>query len=366
MRSKVREYLEDAERIKEYPSGEYSTSSELSEDEAKKVIKLDANENLFIPKNFLSQISREVAEELDPRLYPQSEKRELINALSDYLSLTPECFAVGNGSDELIETFVTAFLRSGERAISITPTFSMYEIIVKTHVRTYDSVPLGDDFALDTDALLSKVTPATALCILCSPNNPTGNQFEPGSVRKILEEFNGIVIVDEAYNEFAPTSIKEAIKDFDNLIVLRSFSKTFGLAGLRIGYSIACPKITSMLRKIQLPWNINKFSMLMAIKVLEKKELFLDLIEGVKTERTRLFNKLNMVSGIKAFKSDANFILFTPKMDADTVFNQLRSKGIFIRNLGFISGFNKFLRVTVGLPEMNDLFIDAVEEIFDG
>ena len=358
--------LKEAQKTKEYSSGEYSYSETQAEVETGELIKLDSNENLFIPPSRFSQIFKEVLKELDPRLYPQSEKIILIKALSDYLDLPSECFAIGNGSDELIETTVTAFLRKSEKAISIMPTFSMYEIIVETHGNAYDAVPLGDEFSLDVDALFSKVTPETVLCILCTPNNPTGNQFELNSVRKIVEEFKGIVLIDEAYAEFAPSSIKELIKEFDNLIILRTFSKTFGLAGLRIGYSLACPEVTSLLRGTQLPWNVNKFSMRMATKVLEKREVFLEDIERVKTERSKMIKRLNRISGVKAFNSDANFVLFRTEKDADTVFKELRRKGILIRNIGYIPFFNKCLRVTIGLPEMNDQFIKALEEICDG
>jgi histidinol-phosphate aminotransferase len=267
--------LEETQRIREYSREEYLSATEPTDLKARDLIKLNSNENLFIPKSSFSLMFKEVLEELDPRLYPQSEKIDLIRALSDYLSLPSECFTIGNGSDELIETAVSAFLRGTERAVSIVPTFAMYEIIVEAHGSIYDTVPLGNGFSLDADALLSKITPKTVLCILCSPNNPTGNQFELSSVRKVVKEFKGIVIVDEAYVEFAPFSIKEAIKDFDNLIILRTFSKAFGLAGLRIGYAIACSEVTAILRRIQLPWNINKVSLRMATKVLEKKEFFL-------------------------------------------------------------------------------------------
>lgn len=355
--------LEELRRIEGYSAGEYSYPTRAAKAEDRRLVKLDANENFFIPQQFSSQIFRELERNLDLRLYPQSEKMELINALSEYVELPSESFTLGNGSDELIETIVRTFLRGSERSISVSPTFSMYRIIVEAHGNTYDAMPLRANFSLDADALLSKVTAKTVLCILCSPNNPTGNQFEYGSVRKILREFKGVVVVDEAYVEFAPSSIKGAIKEFDNLIVLRTFSKAFGLAGLRIGYALASPEITSVLRQIQLPYNVNKFSMWMASKVLEKRKIFLDAVEEVKAERGRLTRRLNEIPGIKAFNSDANFVLVKTEKDAEAIFNELRTEGILVRNIGEISNLGRCLRITVGLPEMNDCLINALEAI---
>jgi len=358
--------LEETRRIKEYPAGEYTYPVRRAEVETGRLIKLEANENFFIPRDFFSQIFGELEGELDPRLYPQSEKMELINALSEYLALPSECFVVGNGSDELIETVVRAFLRRSERCISISPTFAMYRIIVEAQGNKYDTVPLGEEFSLDADALLSKIRSETVLCVLCSPNNPTGNQFELNSVRKIVEEFKGIVVVDEAYVEFAPLSIKDAIEEFNNLIVLRTFSKAFGLAGLRIGYALTCPKLASALRRVQLPYNVNKFSMRVASKVLERRDVVLDAAEGVKTERRRLIKRLKEITGIKAFNSDANFVLVKTEKDAEAIFRGLRDEGILVRNIGDIPNLGKCLRITVGLPEMNDRLINALEDVCDG
>ncbi|MFH0749217.1 MAG: histidinol-phosphate transaminase [Candidatus Bathyarchaeota archaeon] len=356
--------LQDAGKIQEYSSGEY-TFSKKDENKTGKWIKLDANENLFLHKSQFTQLFREVTQTLNPRLYPQNEKINLINALSEYLELPSDCFTIGNGSDELIETTVKAFLRKSERVISITPTFAMYEVIVNAYNNVYDAVPLGPNFVLDVDALLSKIKPQTVLCILCSPNNPTGNQFKLGSVRKLLQEFKGVVLMDEAYAEFAPSSTKEQIKEFDNLIILRTFSKSFSLAGLRIGYSLACPQVTALIRRYQLPWNVNQFSMQMATKVLEKKEVFIDTINRIKNERTHLISELNKIPRVKAFHSDANFVLFRTEKDADEVFNELKKRRILIRNIGDIPGFSNCLRVTVGLPEMNNRFIKALDKICD-
>lgn len=357
--------LEEIMRIKAY-SVEYSYSAKRNKIETRKLVKLDANENFFLPQTFLTEMLSEVEVELDPRLYPQSEKMELIDKLSEYMNLQSDCFAIGNGSDELIEIVVKAFLRRSERCISISPTFSMYGIIVEAHGNLYDAVPLGKGFILDVDSLLSKATSKTVLCILCSPNNPTGNQFELSLVQKILEEFRGIVVVDEAYVEFAPFSIKDAIKEFSNLVVLKTFSKAFGLAGLRIGYALACPEVISALRQVQLPYNVSTLSMRMASKVLEERKVVFDAVEKMKAERSLLIKRLNSIPGITAFNSDANFILIKTERDVEAIFTKLRDKGMLIRNIGNIPDLGGCLRVTVGLPEMNNRLINTLKGVFDG
>jgi len=358
--------LKEVKKSETYSSGEYSDSTTATGTGTKEMIKLNSNENILIPLESLSGIFKEVLEDLDPRTYPQNEKMELVKALSNYLDLPSEYFTIGNGSDELIETILTAFIRQTEKTLSIMPTFSMYKIITESRGKIFEQTPLGEGFSLDPGTFLSKVTSKTVMCILCSPNNPTGNQFNRETVTTILKEFKGLVLLDEAYVEFAPFSLIKLIKDFDNLIILRTFSKIFGLAGLRIGYSVASPNITSLIRKIQLPWNVNKFSMRMATKMLEKKENFLQVLEIVKKERKRLIKRLNRISGVEAFKSDANFVLFKTNKDADAVFNELRNKGILIRSIAGIPRLNKCLRVTIGLPTMNDQFIKTLQEICGG
>ena len=347
--------LAEIHRIEEYPKDTYPV-------ERDEMVKLDSNENFFIPRGLYTKIWRELEEDLDPRLYPLNEEEELINALSEYIALPPECFVVGNGGDQIIETVVRAFVKGSERVLSLSPTFSMYRILTETHGNAYDSVPLGDGFELDPDDLLSEVTPDTVLCFICSPNNPTGNQFDRRSVMNVVKEFKGIVIVDEAYVEFAPYSVKDAVEEYDNLVVVRTLSKAFGLAGLRVGYGIACPKIASALRHILLSYNVSKVSLRLASKVLERREFFLPSIDRIKDERYRLAKRYDTMMGIKAFNSDANFFLVETEKD---VFTELRANRIFVRRVA-IHDLGNCQRISVDLPEMNDRLLSVLEEVCDG
>jgi histidinol-phosphate aminotransferase len=356
--------LRNMQSIKEY-SPKYSpetVAKQLGID-VTEIIRLDKNENLFLSKQFFSKIIKELAEELDPRFYPQKEKSTLIQNLVKYLDLPSESIILGNGSDELIETIVRVFLGSNSTAISITPTFIMYRIIVNNHGNTIIDTFLNDDFSLNVASLLSKASHKTRLCFICSPNNPTGNQFKIESVKEVLKKFRGIVIIDEAYVEYAPYSVGKLIKEYENLIVLRTFSKAFGLAGLRIGYCLTHPNLASALKKIQLPFNINKFSLQLAIKLLDKRNIVKTSVNKLKIERERFYNKLCEIPGVKAFASNTNFLLFTTEKDVDIIYNTLMRHGILIRNIGNILHFGRCLRVTVGLPKMNNKFLNIMKEL---
>jgi histidinol-phosphate aminotransferase len=357
---KLRKMQSSEEYVPKYTPETVAKQLGIHEDE---LLRLDKNENLFLSKPFFSGILKELAEELDPRFYPQKEKLTLTHELMEYLGLPSESILLGNGSDELIETIVRVFLGSNEEAISIAPTFTMYQIIVNNQGNPFLDISLNDDFSLDVEGLLSKASSKTRLCFICSPNNPTGNQFKIESIKQVLEKFQGIIIIDEAYVEYAPYSVGEMIKEYDNLIVLRTFSKAFGLAGLRIGYGLAHPKIAAALKKLQLPFNINKFSLQLAIKLLDKQKIVHTSITRLKTERERFYKKLTKIPGVKAFPSNANFLLFTTEKDTNLMCENLMKNGILVRNIENILSLGRCLRVTVGLPEMNNKFLNIITEL---
>lgn len=327
------------------------------------VVKLDTNENFFISPSVLKGLAGELAETLDIRLYPQGEDWTLIDSLGEYLNVNPDCITLGNGSDQLIDLIFRLFMKHRGEAISITPTFSMYRVLANMGGYDYIEVPLNDDFSLDAAALLAKTTPNTMVCFLCSPNNPTAAQFEVEAVRDVIETFAGIVVADEAYAEFAEYSMLRMVEEFENLIVLRTFSKSFGLAGLRIGYAVSNPNLTTAMRKLQLPYALGTFSVLMALKMLERTELVEDAIRRAKEERERLIRRLNGIRGVRAFDSDTNFVLFQTDKESDHVYKELIERGILVRKIGGIINLANCLRTTVGLPEMNQRLIDTLGEI---
>lgn len=324
------------------------------------LIRLDANENIFLPKKVMSQFLREIVDEIDVRTYPRCEEKQLVEALSEYLNLPTNYIVIGNGSDQLIESIVKVFVKDTEKTISILPTFVMYKKITRNQGCGYVEVPLNKDFSLNVNVLLSKVDKNSILCFLCSPNNPTGNQFDRREIIRVLEGFDGFVVVDEAYVDFASYSVVDLINEFDNLIILRTFSKAFGLAGLRIGYSLANPTLSKPLKGMQLPFNVNKISILLAKKVIEQRDIFEAIVQKVKNERTQLFNKISQISGVATFNSDANFLFFKTEEDSNKVYYGLQKRGVLIRRFQNILGEDDFFRVTVGSHEMNRRFIESL------
>jgi len=328
------------------------------------IIKLNSNENFFVPLDFLKSILWEVVEEVDPRIYPRDEQRELKEALSKYMSVSPREIVIGTGSDQLIDLITRVFLKHGDEALSITPTFSIYERCATIQGAIFKAVPLKDDFSLDVEAMLSSITPKTRLILLCSPNNPTANQFVRRDIRLLAENFQGLVAVDEAYADFAEGSVVDLVEEIENLAVFRTFSKVFGLAGLRLGCMIANPELTKVIdEKFQLPYTVTITAVKAALKLLERTDIIRATIEEVKAERGRLIKRLNQIDEVHAFDSETNFILFHVKKDSQKIYEALLGRGVIVRNIGRILNLGNCMRVTVAPPPMIDRFLDALCEV---
>ena len=330
----------------------------------KQIIKLDFNENLFMPRVKQAKLMKEVAEEIDLRLYPEDEEAKLREKLSGYMKVPKEFLVVGNASDELIDRIIRLFVEKGDSVVSFTPTFSVPRLCVKRQGGEYIQVPLQSDLQLDVKGMLSKFTDKTRLLYLCSPNSPTATQYKPGDIETLAKAFPGIVILDEAYGEFADYSFVPRIKEFENMIILRTFSKAFGLAALRLGYAVANPEIAKILaEKAPLPYPVSGFTLRMGAKMLDNVDLMMETVRQVKSERAKLIKALNDIEGVQAFDSQANFVLMNTQKHCDLVSQKLLWKGIMVKKWGKMLQYNNCFRVTVGLPGMNAKLIEALKEI---
>jgi histidinol-phosphate aminotransferase len=324
------------------------------------IVKLNFNENLYMPRSKLVALLKEVADECDIRLYPQEEEEKLREAIIEYLRLQQGCVAVGNSSDEVMDRITGLFLERGDKAVTFAPTFSVFRYSVKYQGAEYVAVPLRKGFKLDVEAMRRAFTPEAKLLYLCSPNNPTGNQLEQGEVEALIEDFPGIVMVDEAYGEYADYSVVPLIVKYENLVVLRTFSKAFGLAGLRLGYAVANATLARAINKIPAPYAINTVTLTMGRKLLENVGIVREAVAALKAERGKLINALNEIRGVEAFDSRANFVLFnTIKPYVDVYVNMLK-RGLIIKKLGKLLMYENCLRATVGLPEMNVKLLSAL------
>jgi histidinol-phosphate aminotransferase len=326
------------------------------------ILKLNYNENLFLPREKLVPLLKEVAEECDLRIYPQEEENKLKEKIGEYLNVPAECIAIGNSSDEVMDRVIRIFLEKGDRAVTFTPTFSIFRYCVNYGGADFVGVPLRDDFTVNVEAMQAAFTPDARLLYLCSPNNPTANQLKPREVEALTEDFPGIVLVDEAYAEYAGYSIVPLIKKYENLVVLRTFSKAFGLAGLRLGYAVANPTLAQAIDKLPTPYAVNVVSLSMGRKLLENIVMVKESVEALKAERGRLINQLNAVKGVEAFDSKANFVLFNTDKPYEDVYLNLLKQGLVIKKLGKLLQHKNCLRSTVGLPEMNRKLLKALND----
>ena len=301
---------------------------------------LDANEN---PYN--NGINR----------YPDPHQKALKAKIAEIKGLDPEMLFLGNGSDEAIDLVYRVFCVPGaSNAVSIAPSYGMYEVAAAMNDIEFRKVQLRPDFSMDTEAMLAATDSKTRLMFICSPNNPTGNSFPVEQIEDILERFGGVVVLDEAYIDFSVRpSLTSLVKRYPNLIVLQTLSKAWGMAGLRIGLAIADPAVISLMSKVKYPYNINVLAQKMALMKLDEaaKDKAVAEIVG---QRFRLEKELANCPEVKGiYSSDANFLLV--RFDnPDEVYERLLAGGVIVRNRSKVSGCEGCLRITVGTPAEND------------
>jgi histidinol-phosphate aminotransferase len=329
-----------------------------------KIVKLNFNENLFVDRARQTALMKELAEEIDLRMYPEDEEVKLREKLTGYIGVPADYLVVGNAGDELLDRMIRLFIEKDDAAVSFAPSFAIPRLCVKRQEGEYITVPLKSDFQLAVEAMLSKFSDKTRLLYLCSPNNPTSNQMKPEDIEQLAKAFPGVVILDEAYGEFADYSFVPRIREFPNMIILRTFSKAFGLAMLRLGYAVANPELASILRdKAPLPYPVSGFTIRMGIKMLDNQDIEREAVAALLAERGKLIKQLNTVEGVQAFDSQADFVLINTKAPADEVYQKLLSKGIMLKKWGKLLQYDNCFRVTVGLPEMNAKLIEALKQI---
>ncbi len=370
MNSKCEAWL--GKKLNELKGSEVYVAEKTNEEIAKQyglkisdIVKLNYNENLYIPREKVAAMLKDVADEVDVRIYPQDEEFMLKEAIAEYLNVTADCVTLGNSSDEVMERTIRLFLGKGESAVTFTPTFSVFKCDVDYQGSEYVTVPLKDDFSIDMEGMLKTFTSTAKLMYLCSPNNPTASQLKPREIETLIEEFPGIVLVDEAYAEYADYSIVPLIKKYENLIVLRTFSKAFSLAGLRLGYALAGPGLTKALDRTPAPYVVNVVSLRMGRKMLENIEVMRESVKVLKAERRKLINQLNEIKGIEAFDSKANFVLFNTDKPSGEVYEAALKQGLVIKKLGKLLKYQNCLRTTVGLPKMNAKLLKALGEYME-
>ncbi len=329
-------------------------------DETPVRIKLDAMENPFcLPVPVQKQIASAVRE-AKINLYPDPSGKELKKSIAALWKINPKQMLLGNGSDELIQALILAF---GGPVLVPVPTFAMYELTARALAQKVVTVPLNEDFDLDAGTLIKKAKQSRARVIfLACPNNPTGNRFSDRAVKKILDNTDAAVVVDEAYYSFSGKSWMPRLGKYPNMIILRTLSK-IGFAGLRVGILTASPEIVNELNKIRLPYNINSLSQMAGVSALKQKTVINRQISILISERKKLYNELSRMPGVKAFPSETNFILLRTSSDASVIQKKMKKAGILIKDLNRPGPLRNCLRVTIGTPDENREFLKQFKSI---
>jgi histidinol-phosphate aminotransferase len=330
----------------------------------KNIVKLASNENPWGPSpKAVSAILNRVD---NIHLYPDGSAYELIQVLSEQLSFSKENIILGNGSDELIRMIAETFLYPEDEVIIPEPTFSAYEFATKLMGGKIVKVPT-EDYKLNLNGMLEKINKKTKLIFICNPNNPTGKIVSKEELEDFLNNIPEqiVVILDEAYNEYVESSDYksglEYLRHRKNLIVLRTFSKIYGLAGLRVGYGIADKQLIDLINRVREPFNVNLLAQVAAVASLRDKDYLNKCKQLNSLNKQMLYSNLKHLS-LDYVPTEANFILIDLKRDAQVIYKEMLKKGVIIRPCTSF-GLPNHIRVTIGKEEENLIFINALAQV---
>lgn len=314
---------------------------------------LDANENAFGSALEAANYSR----------YPDPLQRKVKEKIAKIKHCKANQIFLGNGSDEPIDLLFRAFCEpQQDNVILMPPTYGMYEVSADMNLVQAKKITLTPDFQIDIDGVLKAIDKNTKLIFVCSPNNPTANSLKKVHIRLLLSNFNGLVIVDEAYIDFAKEeSWVEELSSFPNLLVLQTFSKAWGLAALRLGMAFASPEIIKVLNKIKPPYNINEVTQTLALQALDNESKKNEMVKAILEEREKLviaFGKIACITQI--YPSDANFVL-VKTVNAERIYDYLVKNSVIVRNRSKVVLCDDCLRITVGTPTENEILIKYLD-----
>jgi histidinol-phosphate aminotransferase len=326
-----------------------SARDDFEDFEAQKVF-LDANENPY--KSIANR-------------YPDPLQCQLKRTLAKIKGVEANQILLGNGSDEVLDLVFRAFCEPGQdEVILLPPTYGMYAVLAQLNNVKVNTVPLNESFQLDLEGIMKHVNGNTKVIFVCSPNNPTGNSIPLEQIQNLLNQFSGLVVVDEAYVDFSTKgSAVRFLDDYPHLMICQTFSKAYGLAGIRLGMGIADSKIIDYFNKIKPPYNVNVLTQKTAFNSLNDQHTTKEHVKELLAERQKLEKELLNIDFVnKIYPSDANFLLIQVD-NASKRYDQLLSLDIVVRNRSSLSGCENTLRITVGTPQENIRLINACKTI---
>ncbi len=325
---------------------------------------LASNENPEnLPGEILTKISQRIADFRFNR-YPDPTATDLRKLIAEANGLETSNVLVGNGGDELIFDLLLAWGGPGRKLLDTPPTFSMYGIDAEVTDTEIVRVPRHADFSIDEEAVVARVAEGDIdIVIIANPNNPTGGLANESFLIELLENTDAIVMVDEAYFEFSRHTMRPHMARHANLVLLRTFSKAFSLAGLRVGYLLGHEEVVRELMKVRQPYSVDSFSQMVASTVYRERMVFEQCISDIIRGRDQIIHGLRLIHGVEVFESEANFVLFRVEHASAVWRDLLHGHSVLVRDFSRSAGLEDCLRVTVGTPDENRHFLEALEEI---
>jgi histidinol-phosphate aminotransferase len=325
--------------------------------------KLNQNENPYDVPDAVKQEILYDMRSFEWTRYPDYNPPAVREALSKTLSIRPDQILLAGGSNVLLYMIGLAVLAPGDSLLLTPPTFGLFELIGRFYNARVIRADQRPGFSYDTKKMIASARKAK-LTFLCSPNNPVGNTIPLETLEELLKATRGLVVWDEAYAEFCGRTALPLLEKYPHLLVLRTFSKAFGLAGLRLGYLMGRPELITEFSKVNIPYNVNLFTEAAALRLLGGTAWYREGVQRIVQERDRLFRELDAVGRVTAFPSEANFILIRVP-DAKAVFEALKTRGVLLRMINGHPLLKNCLRATVGTPEENQIFIEALKDVLN-
>lgn len=323
------------------------------------IIKLDANEN---PYGVAEEVLTELGKAKYLNIYPDPAQKAIRQSIASYVGCNDNNIVVGAGADELIDLLCRLTLNPGDRVLTFTPTFSYYKHVVELNGGIFVDLEREADYSIDPSKLATIDLTGIKVVLLCSPNNPPGNMLEEEVLNFFLDK-DILVVVDEAYYEFSRSTFAEKIERHNNLIVLRTFSKCFGLAGLRVGYGIMVPTLQEAIMKIKPPYSVNMAAEVAVMACIDNKEVFDEQVAAMITTRDNTIDTLKFFQGLEVYPSHSNFILCRIQdKNAKELRDTLELKGILLRYFN-TPQLQNHLRISVGTEEQMEIFLREFQKL---
>ncbi|MGI6268123.1 MAG: histidinol-phosphate transaminase [Acutalibacteraceae bacterium] len=326
-------------------------------------IRLDANESFIQPSDEMMVDVMSSISNIALNRYPDSTAYDVCEQFAKLYDIPSNFVVAGNGSDEIISVIMTAFLQKGDKVITLTPDFSMYNFYTSLVECECIEFAKDDDFNVDFDKLILEINNTNArMVIFSNPCNPTSVGFLAKDVKKLVENTNALIVLDEAYMDFWNQSLLCDVQNYDNLIILRTCSKAIGLASIRLGFAVANTKLINVIKSAKSPYNVNSLTQAVACSLLSQREYIEQSIEAIKNSLDALYFELKKIEkkfpkNLKIYKSNTNFV-FIKTQDAKQIFEFLKTNGIIVRNM------NGYLRITAGSQDENQKLLNQIKKFY--